>query len=324
MKNTLSEVVIPIKEELQQLEVLFQHDCQEEIAVIQDIGKYIFKNSGKKIRPILLLLTAKAHNYHENDVLDLCAAVEYVHIATLLHDDILDDAFFRRNTANVRSVWGNKISVLAGDFLFSHALKKALLFQRIDIVDCLSQTITALVQGELQQLHNTLNFSIENYFTIIKNKTASLVAVSLQIASLLSPHHAHHHKNFYSQGEYFGYAFQITDDILDYSGEKEMMGKEVGNDLREKKMTLPLCLLFHSADTNEKNFISTVLKKEKIENNDFLYMKDLMKKYTILEKCWQQAQSFIQQFETSLESFPQNVYTESLHKLAQFVLQRHH
>jgi len=259
----LDTVFSPIKEELEVFDRKLKKSLDSDSPLIYQIANHILERRGKRLRPALVYLSAKA-NGGKNEKLTLAAlAIELLHTATLLHDDVVDQSQTRRGQQTVNSRWGNLVSVLMGDYLFAKAFKIMMATGSSPLLQAISKATERVSFGELLQIQECFNYDLDekSYLDIIREKTASLFSVSCESGVILSKRN-NHNQNFQSYGENFGIAFQITDDLLDLIGKREKTGKELGNDLKEGKITLPLIYAFKRSSQKAKKEIIKL-----IENN---------------------------------------------------------
>jgi octaprenyl-diphosphate synthase len=259
----LDTVFSPIKKELEIFDRKLKESLDSDSPLIYQIANHILERKGKRLRPALVYLSAKA-NGGKNEKLNLAAlAIELLHTATLLHDDVVDQSQARRGQQTVNSRWNNLVSVLMGDYLFAKAFKIMMTTKSSPLLQAISKATERVSFGELLQVQECFNYDLDEklYLDIIREKTASLFSVSCESGVILSKNN-NHNQNLKSYGENFGIAFQITDDLLDLIGKKEKTGKELGNDLKEGKITLPLIYAFNRTSQKVKKEIIKL-----IENN---------------------------------------------------------
>lgn len=248
-----------LKQEIKQLDDTITNRLSSDVVLINQISQYIIHSGGKRLRPILLILMAKALNYQGKHHIILAAVIELIHTATLLHDDIVDESAMRRNKETVNEVWGNAASVLVGDFLYSRSFEMMVEPQEIEIMNVMAKATNIIAQGEVLQLLNTQNISLteKEYITMITRKTACLFEAATDIAGIIAKKER---KKIAQYGLFLGIAFQIIDDVLDYTADSETIGKNIGDDLREGKMTLPV--IYAIQNTSKTN--TEYLKKNTI------------------------------------------------------------
>ena len=238
----IEDIKTLLANELKAVDTEIMRQLETPITLINQLAQYLINSGGKRLRPMLTLLTAKALNYPGSEHVVLAALIEFIHTATLLHDDVVDSSDLRRGNETANSIWGNESSVLVGDFLFSRAFQMMITLKSESIIAKLADTTNALASGEVNQLMHRHKPDIdeETYFAIIRAKTAELFAAACSTAAELADTDSATQIAMQDYGLALGYAFQLIDDVLDYSGDKDTMGKNLGDDLAEGKMTLPI------------------------------------------------------------------------------------
>ena len=221
---------------------LIRERLHSEVVLINQIGHYIINSGGKRLRPVILLLAARAFGYQGRDHFELAAVVEFIHTATLLHDDVVDASDLRRGKETANSVWGNEASVLVGDFLYSRAFQMMVSVQSMRVMEILAEATNTIAEGEVKQLLNIHNADLDEagYLDVIKDKTAKLFESAAQLGAVLTNRPVEEERALAAYGMHLGIAFQLIDDALDYSSTAEDLGKNIGDDLAEGKPTLPL------------------------------------------------------------------------------------
>jgi len=279
-----------------------------EIPLINDLSKHILASGGKRIRPIITLLTSSICNYSGKNHLPLAACVEFIHTATLLHDDVID---------------GNKTSILVGDFLFARAFELMVKNGSKKILKILSKASSTIAQGEVLQLTtiNDCNTTKELYMKIIKNKTASLFSAAAEISAVLSNEEHHIQKSLKIYGEKLGIAFQLVDDVLDYAGTASL-DKKIGDDFREGKMTLPVIISVEKSTPEEKNFWKRTIENLDQSSNDLNKAIELINKYNGINATLNIAKEYSLEAIKSLEIFPQSKSKLALESLAFIAINR--
>jgi len=294
-----------------------------EIPLINDVSKHILASGGKRIRPIITLLTSSICNYSGKNHLFLAACVEFIHTATLLHDDVIDESKLRRSTATANEIFGNKTSILVGDFLFSRAFELMVANGSKRILKILSKASSTIAQGEVLQLTtiNDCNTTKELYMKIIKNKTASLFSAAAEISAVLSNKEHHIQKSLKMYGEKLGTAFQLVDDALDYAG-TGALDKNIGDDFREGKMTLPVIISIEESTPEEKNFWKRTIENLDQSSDDLNKAIRLIDKYNGIHATLNIAKEYSLEAIKSLEIFPQSESKLALESLASIAINR--
>ena len=265
------------------------------IPLISDIGKHLINTSGKRLRPLLTLaMAAQFNNYSKNPIL-LAAAVEFIHTATLLHDDVVDESNLRRGKKTANIIWGNEFSVLAGDFLFAQSFELMVETGSLDALSSLASASCKITQGEFQQMQiaNKPETSQEDYFDVIGKKTAELFGASCKSGVIISGGTIEQQNTAYEYGFNLGLAFQIVDDLMDFNNLPNKMGKNLGDDFKLGKTTLPVILAWQKSNPKEKNFWIKTLKELNQEPNDFNNAIDIFNKYNIFNECKKKTEEFI-------------------------------
>lgn len=269
----LKKISSPIKSELSEFQKIFTANLKSSVALVDLVTKYILKQKGKKIRPILVLLSAKLCGKTNSRSYIAATLVEMLHTATLIHDDVVDEAATRRGLPSINSVWKNKVSVLIGDFLLSKGLLVSLENDEFEFLKTTSEAVKRMSEGELLQIQKARNFDAteETYFKVISDKTASLIKTCCKLGALSTTNDADKIKRMSSFGENIGVAFQLRDDLLDYTGRKKLLGKETGNDLKEKKFTLPLLIALKNAPQKKAKEIMKLIKSDSNKKFDTVF-----------------------------------------------------
>jgi len=252
-----------IEAELHAVDRIIVNELSSDVLLINQIGKYIVSSGGKRLRPALLLLVAKALNYQGAHNLTLAAVIEFIHTATLLHDDVVDDSSLRRGRDTVNSLWGNSASVLVGDYLYSKSFELMVSVGDLRIMEVLSATTTAIAEGEVLQLLNCNNpdTTEEKYLKVISRKTAILFSAAAQLAAILCKSESDIEDRAKAYGLHLGIAFQLIDDALDYQADPENLGKNLGDDLAEGKPTLPLIYAMERCSEKEAEILRASIRE---------------------------------------------------------------
>jgi len=254
-----------VRPELGQLNGVIRRHLQSDIALIRTLGAYIIKSGGKRLRPLILLLSARAGGYHGSDHIILAAVVEFIHTATLLHDDVVDASKMRRGRATANQVWGNEASVLVGDFLYSRSFEMMLEADNMEVMRILAATTNAIAEGEVMQLLNARSpdTTEQAYFETIRRKTAKLFESAARLGMVISGRPPAESAALAAFGLHLGTAFQLIDDILDYSADSADTGKNAGDDLAEGKPTLPLIIALKRGNGRQRQIL-----RQAIENGE--------------------------------------------------------
>ena len=314
-----------VSKEMNLMDSLIKRKLTSPIEIILNISKYIINCKGKRIRPLVLLLTAKSCGYEKLEHIKLATIVEFIHTATLLHDDIIDNSKLRRGEITVNNIWGNSATVLIGDFLYSKAFQMVSKNDK-NIINILSTASNVIAEGEIQQLINRNNVYIteEVYLDIVKKKTATLISCSSQLGAVVSNASESSVQRYKNYGLHLGIAFQIIDDILDYCSDKKTLGKNIGDDIRAGSLTLPLIHLLQHGDRKDVNLIKSMIKSKKNFYDNFLILKKSLYYNESIKYSFDKAVSEIKKSLTYLEMEKKNIYLFSLKKLGRLLLERYY
>jgi octaprenyl-diphosphate synthase len=325
IKNlTIREVFELVRPELQQVEEEFGLQTASGIRPIREIGQYLQEGGGKRLRPALVLLSSKLCGYEGLSSIRLGAVMEMVHTATLVHDDVIDQADTRRGRPSTNSRWGNHMSVLGGDWLYMQAMQIALAEQNFRILDVLVRLTQAMVEGELLQLTclRKLTVTEEEYLELAYRKTACLFSACVRMGALLGGKSESEETQLGLYGINLGLAFQLIDDVLDFTSSEEVLGKPIGNDLREGKLTLPLIYLLQTCTPGEAHKVSRVLDEGGFDSVRFVEILELIERYGTLRAAREKAQGFSHRARGFLEGFPDSPFKDALYSLPDFILER--
>ncbi len=325
MITTLQDVLKEYKSDMERMEHRIHESLGTDVPLIQQVSKYILGAGGKRFRPLLHLLSARLCGYREHNAEYLLGSVvEYIHTASLLHDDVVDEAKIRRGRSSANSLWGNQASILVGDYLYSKALYHAVRLQNQRVMDVLSETTTTMSEGEVLQLMQIQNADISeaDYFRLVECKTGVLISASCRLGAIISKAPLSQEDALTAYGKKLGLAFQITDDTLDYAADQRQLGEVLGKDLDEGKVTLPLISLIRKADPEEKERIRGILHADTVSESDLIYTLGLMEKYGAVDEALGVAQSLSSESKAALAVFPDSMPRQALMSLADYVVQR--
>ena len=315
------------KEDLTSINTLILEKLDSSVPLIQEIGKYLILSGGKRLRPLLTTSCFHILNNESANKLNhigLAAAVEFIHAATLLHDDVVDLSKDRRGNLTANEVWGNKTSVLVGDFLFSRSFQLMTKYGTMETLKILSDTSVIISEGEVLEISNDKNLEMneDTYFQVVNGKTASLFSAACQVGGLSGGAKDNQHQALKSFGTNFGMTFQLIDDAIDYSSNLKTMGKNIGDDFKEGKITLPIILAYGRSNKNEKDFLQKVFKEVDENENNFFLVQELLIKYNCIEDTLIRANHFAEVAIDSLSIFPDNEYKKALIKLIKTSINR--
>jgi octaprenyl-diphosphate synthase len=309
-------------DEAKAVDSLIINQLSSDVLLINQMGHYIVNNGGKRLRPMLLLLAAKALGQINHNHLVLAAVIEFIHTATLLHDDVVDESDLRRGQQSANAVWGNAASVLVGDYLYSSAFEMTVHTNIMRVMEILSKTTTAIAEGEVLQLLNCNNpeTTEEKYLEVISRKTAILFSAATRLAAVVSNTNAEIEEKLSQYGQHLGIAFQLIDDALDYKATKEELGKNLGDDLAEGKPTLPLIYAIRNSSPSEANVIVDAIKSGNRDAFNDVYA--IVKNSKAIEYTEQRANEEAQKAMAALVVLPDSQYKQALLALASFSVQR--
>ncbi len=320
----LSQIFEPIRHDLELVDREFVRHVESQVDVIPKIGRYIQTSGGKRVRPAVLLMAARLAGYQGDRAVLYAAVVEFIHTATLVHDDIIDDSELRRGRLAVHSRWGNDITVLLGDYLYIKSMALALTHDTLDIVRLLCDVTLRMIEGELYQLTKNGDASIteDEHFDIIRRKTAFLFGGCAQIGGMLGKVSREREEALQEYGFNLGIAFQVVDDLLDFTGDLAALGKPVGADLREGKMTLPLIHLLQRDAGRGGEIVREIISSRSATEEQWNELLGLLKVHRSIEYAYQRAVEFADRAKKPLYAFPPSSERDALLALPDYVLSR--
>lgn len=320
----LSALYAPIAAELIEAEAIFAAELESRSAFVQQLVDHSADFRGKRLRPALVLLTAKACGGLNHDHSVLAAVVEMIHTATLVHDDILDESMIRRHVATVNAEWGNEAAVLMGDYMFTHAFHLAASLDTTLACRWIGHATNLVCEGEMQQVGNRGNFDLdeEAYFSIIRGKTAELTAVCCRLGAHYAGASEATVRAMDEYGRDLGIAFQIADDVLDLWGEERATGKSLGTDLEKQKLTLPLIRLLETSTPKDSQAIRRLLAEA--TPNDRVRVRELLDQSEAPQYAWAQAERYALMAESALDVLPESPSKTVLKSLTRYVVRRSH
>jgi octaprenyl-diphosphate synthase len=321
-RRKLSDLYAPIARELAESERIFQSELGSQFPFVQQLVEHCGDFQGKRLRPALLLLSGKACGGLSDSHPVLAAVVEMIHTATLVHDDVLDEAMVRRHAATVNAEWGNETAVLLGDYLFTHAFHLAASLDSTRACRWIGHATNTVCEGEMQQVHHrgNLDLSESEYFEIIEGKTAELTAVCCRLGAAYAEAGESTVAALDRYGRNLGIAFQIADDVLDISGEERIAGKSLGTDLEKQKLTLPVIYLLRLVDPATAATIRSLISDSRAEERRRL--RSYLEETGALDDAWQRAKLHVKQAVEALDCLPDSDAKAVLRTLAQFVVRR--
>ena len=313
-----------LKSSLKRVEREISKNIKDEEKLITLTAGHLIKAKGKKIRPLLTLLVSKMLNYKGNADVTLAVCIEFIHNATLLHDDVIDTGKIRRGKLSANQIWGNKVSVLVGDYLLSRAVKLMVKNKSLKLLEILSQTSLILARGQIQDVGNNQNVNLteKKYLSIIDAKTAELFRISCFLPTIITDQNKKTQKIFNDFGFNFGMAFQLSDDVLDYFGDSSKMGKSVGKDFFEGKVTYPVIHCFKKSDKKSKKIIAKLFFKRKRSKKDLVVLLNLMKKTNTYKSSIEFVRKYAEKAKTNINKFEGNKYKVYLDELVDHLIIR--
>lgn len=323
MDLDLKKISSPIQTELEEFKKEFRQAMKSKVVLVDIISKYLLSQKGKKIRPILVLLSAKLCGEINKRTYIGATLVEMLHTATLIHDDVVDEAKTRRGFPSINSVWKNKIAVLMGDYLLSRGLLHALDNNEFKFLQITSRAVKRMSEGELLQIQKNRKLAVneETYFKIISDKTASLITACCEIGASSTTDNKESSQLLSEFGENVGIAFQLRDDLLDYVGKKKIMGKSSGSDLKEKKFTLPLIHALNNSSKKESKEIIDLVKNGSYSKSRSIVL-DFIKEYKGIDYTEEKTREFCNTAKSKISNFKSSETKETLITFVDFIAER--
>jgi octaprenyl-diphosphate synthase len=320
----LAQIFEPIRGDLERVEEEFVRHIQSRVALIPEMGRYIQKSGGKRVRPAVLLMAARLGGYAGEKAVLYASVVEFIHTATLVHDDIIDGADLRRGRMAVHSRWGNDITVLLGDYLYIKSMGMALTYDSLDLVRLLCDVTLRMIEGELYQLTKTgdADISEEEHFEIIRRKTAYLFGGCAQIGGILGNMAPEQEQALREFGFNLGVAFQLVDDLLDYTADQTALGKPIGGDLREGKVTLPVIFLRDRGSSDAARLIREVVQERSVTTEQWRELLHLLRDCRAPQLAYARAVEYGDRAKAALSVFPPSRERDGLIALTDYVLAR--
>jgi octaprenyl-diphosphate synthase len=321
---TLEEIYSPVREDLGRVEERLFEAARCEESSLSDAIERILRAGGKRLRPALVLFAARGCNYTGERSIRMAVAMELVHTASLIHDDVIDEAEVRRGEPTVNSSWGNRRSVLLGDYLYTRVVDMVAEDGDLEVVRCLAQTAASMARGEMVQTlcRNELNVSEQEYLRIINRKTASLISCCCRVGALLGGNGNGEVEALAQYGRDLGMAFQITDDLLDFTADQQKLGKTLGNDIREGRLTLPFIRALAKADQQEREWLTGVFRAGTVDDQVLQRIRLLVDRCRGVEYCRQRAEEYSRSCKEKLEVLEESESRRSLAMLAEYVVRR--
>lgn len=323
MIEPMQKALVLLQDDLPKVEARFRQDLDSEVALIRKVGEYVLASGGKRIRPMLLMLCARLSGYRGDRHVGLASVVEFIHTATLLHDDVVDGAVLRRGNASANSVWGNEASVLVGDFLFAKSFSIMVRAGNLRILEVLSDATTQMAEGEVLQLISTcdLDLNEERYLSVVRNKTAILIDAACRCGGILGGVSEAREQALADFGMDLGIAFQLMDDALDYVAEEAEFGKVRGHDLAEGKMTLPLIHALRCCTAEEREQVAAVVEED-LSEEGLAQVIGLIERYEGIGHTRRRARELVERAKQQLDVFEDGPERQALSELADYVVNR--
>lgn len=320
----MADVWDAYRDELDGVEDQVRKHLDSSVTLVNTVAAHILSSGGKRVRPLLLLLCARLCGYTASEHHVLGCLVEYIHTATLLHDDVLDDADIRRGRQTARKVWGNQISILVGDYLYSKAMYQIVSFRNQAINEVLSESCQKMAEGEVLQLYYNGNPQIteSEYLRIVEYKTAGLIAAACRIGAIVGDASADQQMALFRFGQHIGVAFQVADDTLDYAADGERLGKSLGQDLRQGRTTLPLLHLLQHCPEQDRQMIKDRMETRSLTEADLLHIVTLMQEYGSIAYAMDRARQFVTAATLDLAQFEDSSPKRALSVVADYMVNR--
>ncbi|WP_330925782.1 polyprenyl synthetase family protein [Candidatus Sororendozoicomonas aggregata] len=315
---------VVVLDDFERVNTCIRERLHSDVSLVSKISSYIIQSGGKRLRPLLVLLTARACGYKGVDHIPLAAIIEFLHTATLLHDDVVDKSDLRRGRDTANALWGNAPSVLVGDFLYSRAFQMMVKLENFQLLKILADATNVIAEGEVMQLMNVHNANVTqaHYMDVIRCKTAKLFEASTYTASVLACADKTTENAMAEYGNCLGIAFQLVDDLLDYTGDSEAMGKNLGDDLAEGKPTLPLIYTIANGKPEHKALVRQGIQKGSLESISAIV--EAVRDCGALDYTAKKAQYYASKAADALKALPASEYREAMEDLARFAIERTH
>ncbi|HEY6555026.1 MAG TPA: polyprenyl synthetase family protein [Vicinamibacteria bacterium] len=322
----LKEIVALVEDDLVKVEELFEQQVKSDVRLLAEIGRYVREGGGKRVRPALLLLACRMAGYRGDRAILLASVVEFIHTATLLHDDIIDGATVRRGRSSVNTRWGNDVTVLLGDFLYTKSMGMALSQDNLKILRLLSDVTLRMIEGEILEIERNgkLEVTEDEHVDLVRRKTADLFAACTRIGAMLAGVSEEKERALANYGMNLGICFQMVDDLLDFTAEEKTLGKPVANDLREGKLTLPMIFLLRKAGPAATEKVRMVLEDRGFDRVSREEIARLARDHGALEEARLLAERYAEAARRDLMAFERSPYREALFVLPDFILARDH
>jgi octaprenyl-diphosphate synthase len=323
-KSSLEGILLWVGDDLKKVDLEFRRNLKSNVPIIAAIGEHLLLSGGKRLRPILLLLSARACGYRGEAHISMASLIEFIHTATLLHDDVVDRAELRRGMESANAKWGNEACVLVGDFLFTKCFSLLVENGNRKILQAIARATTLMAEGELEELIKTNDISLteEDYLSIIARKTAALFSAATQVGAILGEALEEKEAALTHFGMDLGIAFQLIDDNLDYTSREEEFGKKIGIDLQDGKITLPLIFTLNHCTEKESAIIRQAVESDPMTRESFFQVVTIIEKYRGVTYTWEKAREYVARAKEHLCHLPDSREKEALLSLSDYVLER--
>ncbi len=313
-----------VREDMRRVNALIVSKTGSEVEMIPEVAKHLIDSGGKRLRPMITLAAAQMCGYEGDNHITLAASVEFMHTATLLHDDVVDESEMRRGKLAARMVWGNEASVLVGDFLLGQAFRMMVEVGSLQALDVLSHAATVIAEGEVMQLTTAQNLETteDEYLEVIRSKTAALFAAAAEVGPIISGENASSISALRSYGNNLGLAFQLIDDALDYGGNSADLGKNTGDDFREGKVTLPVLLAYRRGNEEERVFWHSMIVNGETNDENFLRAINLLKAHDSISDTISRARHYVEMAKDALGTMPDSQHKDALVEVLEFCVSR--
>jgi len=320
----IEDVWVCYREDLKKVEAHLQENLESHVPLIMQIGNHLLLSGGKRLRPLIVILSSKLCRYHGDTGTCLAGIVEFIHTASLLHDDVIDRAEIRRGKPVANSIWGDEASILVGDYLYSKALNLAVGLKNQRIMHTLSEATTTMSEGQVFELLKTNNPDIteEEYLIMVQKKTAALISACCRVGAIIGEAHNEEEESLASYGMNLGMAFQLADDVLDYSADEIKLGKTLGKDLDEGKITLPLIHLLKSGTSEEIEGIKEIIRDNGFKPDSLGFILRLMNKYNSMNYCLNKAKGYLTNAKEAIAHFKDTPPKQALFAVADYIIDR--
>ena len=325
IKNSVDDLQLYFAQDMQAVDKLINSYITSNVTpVISELSNHLINAGGKRLRPLLTLAASDLCNYRGASRIKLAAAIEFIHTATLLHDDVVDESFQRRGKPTANILWDNQSSVLVGDYLFSKSFQLMVETDSLKVLSILADASSTISEGEILQLSAVRNIKTDEsaYFKIIEGKTAALFAAATEVGAVISNVERKKADALANFGKALGISFQITDDLLDYVGSDEDLGKNIGDDFKEGKVTLPLIKAISKSSKEEKRFWEEVINKGMQKSSDLEHALLLMRQHNVFDETRSEAIKWSKKARNYLDIFPESKTKVILQELTYFVVER--